>query len=130
MRSRKGALSSCLGEPDPVERDPKLAREISERRVEALSGCDGLLLLGTEDGRALDADLVVVGRRDRHSARDKVERLLPCAVLNTDGQEIATPWRKNMARALGTDWIDTAYAAWTSQVNSWLVEASAAVERV
>jgi hypothetical protein len=118
------------GEPDPVERDPKLAREISERRVEALSGCDGLLLLGTEDSRALDADLVVVGRRDRHSARDRVERLLPCAVLNTDGQEIATPWRKNMARALGIDWIDTAYSAWTTQVNSWLVEASAAVERV
>jgi hypothetical protein len=28
-------------EPDPIERDPKCAREIRERRVETLTGCDG-----------------------------------------------------------------------------------------
>ena len=52
-------------EPDPIAREPKAIREIAERRVETMSGCDGVLLLGTKDGRALDADLVVVGRQDR-----------------------------------------------------------------
>jgi hypothetical protein len=117
-------------EPDPVERDPNRAREIAARRVETLSGCDGLLLVGAEDGRALDADLVVVGRQDRHLARARSERLLPCAVLDTAGPLIATPRRKAMARALDIDWIDTTQVIWTPEVGSWLIEASAVAERV
>ena len=117
------------GEPDPVERDPKRAREIAERRVDTLSACDGLLLLGADDGRALDADLVVVGRQDRELARARSERLLPCAVLDTAGPLIATLRRKATARALNIDWIDTTHGIWTPEVGSWLVEASAAVER-
>ena len=118
------------GEPDPVERDPKRAREIAEHRVETLSACDGLLLLGTDDDRALDADLVQVGRQDRQLARSRSGRLLPCAVLDTAGPVIATPRRKAVARALDINWIDTTQGAWTSEVGSWLIEASAAVERV
>jgi hypothetical protein len=117
-------------EPDPVERDPDRARTITEHRVETLSACDGLLLLGADDGRALDADLVVVGRQDRHLARARSQRLLPCAVLDTAGPSIATPRRKAMARALDIDWIDTTQVIWTPEVGSWLVEASAAMERV
>ena len=116
-------------EPDPIAREPKAIREIAERRVETLSGCDGLLLLGTEDGRALDADLVVVGRQDRHSARARTDRLLPCGVLDTAGAVIATPRRKTMARALGIDWIDAARDLWPNEVKSWLNEASAVMER-
>jgi hypothetical protein len=115
-------------EPDPVERDPKRAREITERRVETLSGCDGLLLLGADDGWALDADLVVVGHQDRQLARARSERLLPCAVLDTAGPVIATPRRKATARALDIGWIDTTQSMWTPKVGSWLAEASAAVE--
>jgi len=113
-----------------VERDPGRAREVAERRVETLSGCDALLLLGANDGRALDADLVVIGRQDRHLARARSHRLLPCAVFDTAGAVIATPRRKTMARALDIDWIDTTEASWTPDVASWLVEASADVERV
>jgi hypothetical protein len=116
-------------EPDPIARDPKAIREIAEHRVETLSGCDGLLLLGTEDGRALDADLVVVGRQDRHSARARTDRLLPCGVLDTAGAVIATTRRKAMARALGIDWIDTTRDLWPNEVKSWLNEASAVMER-
>jgi hypothetical protein len=116
------------GEPDPVERDPKRAREITERRVETMSGCDGLLLLGADDGWALDADLVVVGRQERQLARARSERLLPCAVLDTAGKAIATPRRIATARALDIGWIDTTEGMWTPKVGSWLVEASAAVE--
>jgi len=118
------------GEPDPVKREPKAARNVADRRVETLSACDGLLLLGTDDGAALDADLVVVGRKDRHSARDRSDRLLPCAVLNMNGQDIATPRRKSMARSLGIDWIDTSNGGWTTDVRSWLTEASRKAERV
>jgi hypothetical protein len=117
-------------EPDPVERDPKRAREIAEHRVDTLGGCDGLLLLGADDGRALDADLIVVGRQDRQLARARSERLLPCAVLDTAGPVIATPRRLATARALNIDWIDTTQGMWMPEVGSWLVEASGAVERV
>jgi hypothetical protein len=116
-------------EPDPVERDLDHARAITEHRVETLSACDGLLLLGA-DGRSLDADLVVVGHHDRRLARARSQRLLPCAVLDTAGPVIATLRRKAMARALAIDWIDTTQLTWTPDVGSWLVEASAAVERV
>jgi hypothetical protein len=116
-------------EPDAVERDPDRARTITEHRVETLSACDGLLLLGA-DGRALDADLVVVGHHDRRLARARSQRLLPCAVLDTAGPVIATLRRKAMARALAIDWIDTTQITWTPEVGSWLVEASGTVERV
>jgi hypothetical protein len=117
------------GEPDPIAREPKAIREIAERRVETLSGCDGLLLLGTKDGRALDADLVVVGRQDRNSARARTDKLLPCGVLDTAGIAVATPGRKITARALGIEWIDTTRDIWPNRVKSWLNEASAVVER-
>ena len=116
-------------EPDPIAREPKVIREIAERRIDILSGCDGLLLLGTEDGRALDADLVVVGRQDRHSARARTDRLLPCGVLDTAGRAITTPRRKTTARALGIDWIDTTGNIWPNEVKSWLSDASAVMER-
>jgi hypothetical protein len=106
------------GEPDPVERDPKRAREITEHRVETLTGCDGLLLLGADDGWAVDADLVVVGRQDRQLARARSERLLPCAVLDTAGPVIATPRRKATARALDISWIDTTQGMWTPEVSA------------
>jgi TIR domain len=117
------------GEPDPIAREPNAIREIAERRVETLSGCDGLLLLGTKDGRALDADLVVVGRQDRNSARARSDKLLPCGVLDTAGIAVATPRRKITARALGIEWIETTRDIWPSTVQRWLNEASAVMER-
>ena len=116
-------------EPEPIVRKPAAIREIADRRIETMSGCDALLLLGTADGRALDADLVVVGRHDRNSARARTDRLLPCGVLDTAGGVIATPRRKVTARALGIDWIDTACKVWPNDVKKWLNEASAVMER-
>lgn len=117
------------GEPDPVEHDPKKLQAVRGRRVEALSECDALLLLGTEDGRALDADLVVVGKHDRQSARARSNRLLPCALLDTVGEGIATPVRRATARNLQADWLDGTRDPWTPQVRRWLVEKSAQAER-
>ena len=117
-------------QPDPVERDPTRARYIRDLRVDTLTGCDGLLLLGTDDGRALEADLIVVGRRDRESARARSDRLLPCAVLDTAGPASATSRHRELARSLGIHWIDTTRGVWPTEVQSWLIEASGAVERV
>ena len=115
-----GGFTIMPSEPDRVERDPRMVQEIRERRVETLSGCDALLLLGTENGRALDADMVVVGRQDRHSARALANRLLPCGLLDTVGASIATPQRKIAAKALQVDWIDTTREPWTDEVQRWL----------
>lgn len=108
------------GEPDRVERDPAKLQALRERRVETLAGCDALLLLGTEDGRALDADLVVVGKHDRQSARARSHRLLPCGLLDTVGAAIATAVRKATARIVQADWIDGTQPEWTPNVQRWL----------
>lgn len=123
-----GGYTVLPGEPDPVEGDTRRLQEIRQRRVETLSACDALLLLGTEDSRALDADLVVVGRADRHSARALSNRFLPCGLLDTVGGPIATPQRLNAARKLQVDWIDSTQAQWTGEVQRWLSVKGAAVE--
>lgn len=115
-----GGLTVMPSEPDRVETDPRKATEVRNRRIEVLSGCDALLLLGTEDGRALDADMVVVGRQDRHSVRALSNRLLPCGLLDTVGASIATQRRKNAAKALQVDWIDATSEPWTDEVQRWL----------
>jgi hypothetical protein len=114
------------GEPDAVESDPAKGREVRRRRVETLSECDALLLLGTEDGRALDADLVVVGRGDRQSARALSNRLLPCGLLDTVGAPVATAQRKMAARGLQVDWLDSTREPWAGEVRQWLTQKSAA----
>jgi hypothetical protein len=113
------------GNPDPVESDPRKLQDIRERRVEMMSACDALLLVGTEDGRALDADLVVVGKHDRQSARARANRLLPCALLNTAGAPVATAVRKATARNLQADWLDATEPPWAPLVQQWLLKSSA-----
>ena len=113
-------------EPDPVVRDARRLQEIRQRRIETMSGCDALLLVAPEDGRAMDADLVVVGRQDRNSARAMSNRLLPCAVLDGAGPEIATPRRKVAARSLSVEWIDATREPWTPAVQQWLLDVARA----
>src|SRR5262245_10349259 len=108
------------GSPDLVVGDPEKLRENSERRIEALSACDALLLVGTDDGRALEADLVVVGKHDRQSARARSHRLLPCGVLDTDGGTLATAIRKASARNVQAEWLDGTREPWAPTVHDWL----------
>ena len=108
------------GEPDPIERDPVKLQDARAQRVRLLSCCDALLLVGSDDGRALDEDLVTVGRRARHSARALSNRLLPCGLLDMIGPSIASPVRKATARILQTEWIDATRDPWTPEVRRWL----------
>jgi hypothetical protein len=114
------------GEPDPVVSDVKRMQDVRAERVQTMSGCDALLLVASEEGRTVDADLVVVGRQDRHSARALANRLLPCALLDGAGSVIATPQRRGAARSLNVEWIDATREPWTPAVQAWLHEAARA----
>ncbi len=108
------------GDPDPEFDDPQLLMAMRQQRVATLVDCDALLLLGTPDGRALDVDLLAVGRHDRHSARARSQRLLPCGVLDTVGAPIATVVRKATARNLQAEWLDGTQPPWPPRVQQWL----------
>lgn len=110
------------GEPDPVERDPAKQEAIRQQRVEMLTECDALVLVGSSDGRAVDADLIVVGKHDRQSARSRRDRLLPCALLDLVGPPVATPVRRQTARIVQADWLDATQGAVTPVVQQWLGE--------
>ncbi len=117
------------GEPDPPAHSPQQVLELRQQRVEAMAGCDALLLLGTPDGRTLDADLLAVARHDRQSARARSQRLLPCGVLDTVGPAIATPVRRATARNLQADWLDGTREPWTPAVQQWLADKGAEAEQ-
>jgi len=106
-------------DPDPVGGNPASMLELRNTRVEIMGGCDALLLLGTKDQRATEADLVVVGRQDRHAARATSNRHLPCALLdNADTDSGAR--HKIAARGLQIDWIDATGTTWPVDVRDWL----------
>jgi hypothetical protein len=111
-------------EPEQTERDAKRARERRDRRIEMMGDCHALLLVGTDDVRAVDADLLLVGRNDRQQARTRGQ-LLPCAVLDSAGDPVATPLRPT-ARMFNVEWIDATRDPWTPAVQQWLLAASRA----
>lgn len=108
------------GSPDPVPRDPAEGNAIREQRVDLMSTCDALLLLGSPDARAVDGDMIVVGKQDRHSARARSQRKLPCALLDSVGPALASPVRRTNARILQADWLDITQEAVAPVVQRWL----------
>lgn len=89
-----------------------------------LASSDGLLILGTEDTRAVDSDMVVIGRRYRHLAIDQRSTPLPCAVFDTVGQALQDERRMRNAENLGISWIDGTRPDWSDQLTGWLQKAS------
>jgi hypothetical protein len=116
----ESGYSVVPGDPDPAAQTREDVIQLRTRRIEALAECDALLLLGTDDTRALDTDLVAVARQDRHSARARSQRPLPCGVLDTVGAPLATTVRLATARNVLADWIDGTRTPWTPQVQQWL----------
>ena len=107
------------GEPDRIERDPEEALKRRAERVATLTECDALLLLAPQDGLALDADLLAVGRTDRNSAKARSRRMLPGAVLDVTGS-VRTTQRRQTARGLQVDWIDGTATPLVPAVKTWL----------
>lgn len=107
-------------EPDPVSKDLEDTQKISKSRIEILKGCDALLLVGTDDTRMLDADLVVVGRNERHQARAFSDKLMPCAVVDKAGLADTRQRILTNARRLGVHWFKAEDEAWISDIPPWL----------
>lgn len=115
-----------VDEPDRVSADPVQAKEDQASRIDLLGRCDALLLVGTQDARAVDEDLIVVGRGDRQLARAKYQRYVPCGLVDTAGAPLATEARRRTARALQIDWIDGTRSPWAGDVKTWLTQKSVA----
>jgi hypothetical protein len=108
------------GEPEPTVGDPKKLREVSDERKLLMADCDAVLLIGTEDGLALDRDMAAIGRNRRNLARQDSEKLLPCALLDTVGPAVKTQPRLENARNLGIRWLDGTDPAWPETIRDWL----------
>jgi hypothetical protein len=108
--------------PEPIHRDPLKAKEQHDTRVGIMSGCDALLLVGAENGSAVDEDLIVVGRNDRDSARALGRRPLPSALLDLSVGGVAIPKRTQIAKMLRVDWLDCRQLPWTEKVQGWLTQ--------
>jgi len=107
-------------QPEHVESDPKRIRAIQNERVATMSGCDAVLVLGTEDISALTADIMVIGRLDRYQAVARSDRSLPCGVVDTMGVARGQPALSRNAKKLGVDWFDASVPPWTPQLQTWL----------
>jgi hypothetical protein len=107
-------------EPDRVSTDPAENHAIRTSRVQLMAECDAVLLVAADDGRAVDQDLIAVGKNDRQSARALSQRPLPCAVLDTVGEPNSTPRRQTNAKLLKTDWLDARRAPVVPVVQQWL----------
>ena len=124
--SGEGFAVFPVDKPDAVSADPAQAKQDQAARIDMLAQCDALLLVGTDNARALDQDLIVVGRGDRQLARAKYQRYLPCGLVDTAGAAIATDARRTTARNLQVDWIDGTRSPWPNDVKTWLTQKSAA----
>jgi hypothetical protein len=112
-------------DPEPFVRDPKEAARIRDNRVDTMSGCDAVLLLGSDDGSALSADLTVIGRLDRQQAIARSARPLPCSVLDTRNMVARQPDWPRMARGLGVQWLQASLEDMPPRIRGWLSEAIA-----
>lgn len=107
-------------QPEEVASDPRRIRETQMERIARMSACDAVLLLGTDDEPALQTDLVVVGRLDRHEAIARSNRSLPCGVIDTAGVVRQQPVWSRKAKSIGVDWFDASSSPWTPLLQTWL----------
>ena len=115
-----------VDKPDAVSADPAQAKQDQAARIDLLGRCDALLLVGTGNARAVNEDLIVVGRGDRQLARPKYSTLR--AVRPGRHGRGADRHRGTAAHgaALQVDWIDGTRAPWPVDVKAWLTQKSAA----
>jgi hypothetical protein len=109
--------------PVPIASDGGLGPEYRAQLVNS----DGVLLLGAEDGPAIDTDIIVIGRNFRNLAAAS-KPFLPCAVLNIAGEPLRTARRLKNVNNLRMGWIDSTVNDWPMRVRSWLLEAGAQME--
>lgn len=106
--------------PQPLPENGGLDEEYRKQLISS----DGLLILGTEDGRAVDSDMVVIGRSYRNWAISERGSPLPCAVFDTVGHPLQEERRLRNAKNIGIAWIDGTRSDWSDRLLGWLREAS------
>ena len=119
-RLQQHAFVVCPAHPEPVATNGGLEQEA---RIQ-IAASDGLLILGTGNDRALDSDMIVVGRRYRHLAIAGRRATLPCAVFDTVGSRLQEDRRLLNARNLGISWIDGTREDWPQRLTGWLAESA------
>lgn len=105
-------------QPDAVHGNIAEIHTVRSQRVDRLCQCDAVCLLGT-DPQALNDDIIVIGRQDRHEAKDKSGHLLPCAVLDTNRLAERYPIVRNNAEKLDIDWIDASAPDLPPRIFPW-----------
>jgi hypothetical protein len=115
---QRESFAVCPASPEPLPANGGLDPEARAQ----LAASDGLLILGTDNERALDSDMVVVGRRYRHLAIAERGAPLPCAVFDTVGEGLQRERRLLNARNLGISWIDGTREDWPQRVSGWLAQ--------
>ena len=111
-------------EPEPQTTDQVRLRELDERRIDQLIGCDGLLILGTEP-LLLSGDILLLGRHSRQQARSWARQAAAVRGSRSRREHPAAARRIANASRYGIDSIDHTHATWQEQLRSWLIEASA-----
>lgn len=101
---KQGFYMTALS-PDPAYSDTKRQEKAKQQRVEDMIESDALLLLGSDDPRTLDKDLRSIGLFDRKEARDKSNKRLPCAVIDTANLDGAFEIVRSNAKTLRIDWL-------------------------
>jgi hypothetical protein len=115
---------------DDEPRDLDRQQELRELRVQTLTGCNALLLLGAGEGRKLDRDMVLIGKEDRDSTRAlRRNKVLPWGVLDLTGPPLASPLRRSTARLLQGRWLDGTRPDWCSDLQTWLAQLAAQMEQ-
>jgi hypothetical protein len=107
-------------QPDPIVGDPVQEQKLYDDRLNTMRDCDALLVLGTPNDSAFDADLTYVSRRARRSLESRGTPLLPCALLDKVGPRNPSKNRKLVADGLGVAWIEAHEEPWTQRVRAWL----------
>jgi hypothetical protein len=106
--------------PDPILKDPVEEQEFYEIRLQTMRDCDAVLVMGTPNDGAFDADLSYITRRARRSLQSRGFPLLPCALLDLVGPAGRVQKRKTLADRLSVTWIDSHQEPWTPHVRAWL----------
>lgn len=96
-----------------------------QRRIDTMTGADAVLLVGSPNLQEMEADLMTIGRLERHTAISRSERRLPCALVDLHGLGAPNPKLRANAARIGVDWIDATDPGWPARVKAWLAQAGA-----
>lgn len=113
-------------DPEPVETDPAKRDTIREKRIETMSACDALMVIGPEDNSLYSEELMILGKADRGQAIDRAEKQgfsgkrLPCAVVDAVADDGKAIRRRAYAQNNRLGWFKQNDPTWVNLATDWL----------